>query len=84
MKLIALLLPLALCAADREWPVNGGPNNIRYTTLAQITPANVARLKVAWAFDSHDSFKDSEMQCESDYRGWGAIRHHAEACAWWR
>src|SRR5215472_2692526 len=58
--LIALLLPLLLTAADAEWAVNGGPYNIRYSTLAQITPANVARLKVAWTYDSQDSFKDSE------------------------
>ena len=40
----ALLLALAtllLPAADR--PINGGPNNTRYTALSQITPANVYR-----------------------------------------
>jgi quinoprotein glucose dehydrogenase len=51
-----------LTAADVQWPVNGGPDNIRYSPLTQITPANVSQLKVAWTFDSHDSFKDSEMQ----------------------
>ena len=49
-------------AADVEWPVNGGPYNIRYTTLSGITPANVTRLQVAWTYDAHDAFKDSEMQ----------------------
>ena len=55
---------LAICvqAADVGWPVNGGSYNIRYTTLSQITPANVARLQVAWTYDAHDAFKDSEMQ----------------------
>ncbi len=49
-------------AADVEWPVNGGPMNIRYTTLSQISPANVSRLQVAWTYDAHDAFQDSEMQ----------------------
>src|SRR5690348_15698762 len=59
---LAIVLPFVLAAADTEWPVNGGPYNIRYSTLSQITPANVAKLQVAWTYDSHDSFKDSEMQ----------------------
>ena len=49
-------------AADVEWPVNGGFNNIRYSTLTAINPANVGRLQVAWSYDSHDASKDSEMQ----------------------
>src|SRR5579872_6257241 len=58
--LAALSIPLS--AADTGWPVNGGPNNIRYTELSQINPANVGRLQVAWAWDAHEAFKDSEMQ----------------------
>ncbi len=58
--MVALFL-LAL-AADVDWPVNGGPDNIRYTTLSQISPANVAKLQPAWTYDAHDAFKDSEMQ----------------------
>jgi quinoprotein glucose dehydrogenase len=66
MKFLALLwLPLAY-AADAahpgDWPVNGGPNNIRYSTLSQINRENVGRLEVAWTYDAHDAFKDSEMQ----------------------
>jgi quinoprotein glucose dehydrogenase len=49
-------------AADVDWPVNGGPNNIRYSPLTQITRENIGRLKIAWTYDSHDAFKDSEMQ----------------------
>ncbi len=49
-------------AADVQWPVNGGPDNIRYSPLTQISPSNVNRLQVAWTFDTHDAFKDSEMQ----------------------
>ena len=60
-----LFLPL-LCsllqAADVEWPANGGLDNIRYSPLKQITRENVGQLKVAWTYDAHDEFKDSEMQ----------------------
>jgi PQQ-dependent dehydrogenase (methanol/ethanol family) len=35
--------------AGREWPVVGGDwGNTRYSTLAQITPANVSRLGATW------------------------------------
>ena len=52
----------AMLAADTPWPVNGGPDNIRYSKLKQITPANVGQLRVAWTWDAHEAFKDSEMQ----------------------
>jgi quinoprotein glucose dehydrogenase len=42
--------------------VNGGVDNIRYSTLTQIDKRNVARLTVAWSYDSHDAFTGSEMQ----------------------
>jgi quinoprotein glucose dehydrogenase len=60
-----LLLVAGLAAAgahDADWPFNGGPDNIRYSPLAQINRGNVSRLRVAWAYDSHDAFKGSEMQ----------------------
>ncbi len=60
--LLPLLLPAICLCADTEWPINGGPNNIRYTTLTQINKENVGKLQVAWSYDAHDSFKDSEMQ----------------------
>lgn len=62
MRWFLLCLALSAHAADVEWPVNGGPLNIRYTTLAQISPANVGQLQIAWTYDAHDAFKDSEMQ----------------------
>src|SRR5882672_9513223 len=52
----------SLAWGQSDWPVNGGADNIRYTRLAKITPANVAKLQMAWRYDSHDDFKDSEMQ----------------------
>ncbi len=61
-RVLCLAAALSARAADIQWPVNGGPDNIRYSPLKQITPANVARLEVAWTFDSRDAFKDSEMQ----------------------
>jgi len=48
--------------ADVDWPVNGGIDNIRYSKLTQIHRGNVAKLKVAWTYDSHDAFNGSEMQ----------------------
>jgi len=62
VKRLLCLLPLCAFGADVEWPVNGGPYNIRYTTLSQISPSNVSKLQVAWTYDAHDAFKDSEMQ----------------------
>ncbi|HTK28611.1 MAG TPA: pyrroloquinoline quinone-dependent dehydrogenase [Vicinamibacterales bacterium] len=47
---------------DVDWPVYGGAGNSRYSALTEITKANVAKLDVAWTYDSHDSFAGSEMQ----------------------
>src|SRR5215471_7273160 len=58
MKTLLLLVPLAAFGVDTWWPVNGGPGNIRYTELPQITPANVAQLQVAWSWDAREAFKD--------------------------
>jgi quinoprotein glucose dehydrogenase len=49
-------------AVNVPWPVNGGPDNIRYSPLDQINRTNVTRLQVAWTYDSRDSFRSSEMQ----------------------
>jgi quinoprotein glucose dehydrogenase len=39
-------------AAALDWPAyNGGVNGDHYSSLSQITPANVARLKQAWRVD---------------------------------
>ena len=48
-----------------DWPhYGGGPEQIRYSPLTQITPANVTSLKVTWTYDTGDAFKGSEMQCQ--------------------
>ena len=49
--------------ASSNWPVYGGDNDhTHFTTLGQISPANVATLKVAWTYTTHDEFAGSEMQ----------------------
>ena len=46
-----------------DWPVYGGnTDHTHYSTLDQITPANVTRLQVAWTYETHDEFRGSEMQ----------------------
>ena len=54
----------AVCLAQSaDWPVYGGnADHTHYSTLSQISPANVRRLSVAWTYDTRDAFKGSEMQ----------------------
>lgn len=63
----AFLIGAALLTAAepyREWTVyGGGPDSIRYSALDQINRSNVARLAVAWNYDTGDAFKESEMEC---------------------
>jgi quinoprotein glucose dehydrogenase len=56
-RLFALLLSFALAATvaaaapDSGWPAYGGDEGgTRYSPLAQISPANVGELRVAWIF----------------------------------
>lgn len=45
----------AAAPAGADWPVYGGTNAAtRYSTLTQITPANVAALKEAWTLHTGD------------------------------
>ena len=51
---------------EREWRVHGGdPGHTQHSSLAQITPANVARLRVAWTYHTGDARPDnrSQIQC---------------------
>ena len=42
--------------ADHDWPVYGGtPENNHFSPLNQISRQNVARLQVAWTFDSGET-----------------------------
>ncbi|MGQ0642917.1 MAG: pyrroloquinoline quinone-dependent dehydrogenase [Gemmatimonadaceae bacterium] len=50
-------------SSNVDWPVyQGNHDHTHYTALDQITPANVAQLKVAWTYDTKDAFQGSEMQ----------------------
>jgi len=65
VALLALTAPALLSAQKRsvDWPTYGGSSaNIHYSTLAEITPANVDQLRVAWTYETHDEFPGSEMQ----------------------
>ncbi|HEX4683195.1 MAG TPA: PQQ-binding-like beta-propeller repeat protein [Gemmatimonadaceae bacterium] len=60
-----LCLAAAVAHAQRgaDWPVYGGnADNTHYSTLSQISPVNVAQLRVAWTYATHDEWKGSEMQ----------------------
>ena len=66
-RFVALLLGLPAIAGAQgrsvDWPVFGGrTDNTHYSTLDQITPANVSRLQVAWTYETRDEFQGSEMQ----------------------
>ena len=67
MKSYTLLI-FALCSAsfaeDTDWKYYGGPGQTRYSPLDQINRSNVAQLQEAWSYESGDSFKGSEMQCQ--------------------
>jgi quinoprotein glucose dehydrogenase len=47
-----------------DWKANGGgPANIHYSALTQINRHNVAQLHVAWTYETHDEYPDSEIEC---------------------
>jgi quinoprotein glucose dehydrogenase len=63
LALLALPALLSAQARNVNWPVYGGStDNIRYSMLSQITPANVRGLQVAWTYETNDAFPGSEMQ----------------------
>src|SRR3954462_1065657 len=60
-----VLTLLAASVTGPDWPYyGGGPEQNRYSTLTQITRANVRSLRVAWTYDTKDAFEGSEMQCQ--------------------
>jgi quinoprotein glucose dehydrogenase len=67
LLLLQLVLSFFLGAPqtkNRDWAVyGGGPDSIRYSDLDQINRENVRNLKLAWSYDTKDSFEGSEMQC---------------------
>src|SRR5947209_2063014 len=72
--LLTVLAGLASCSepqaspADRsgdDWAYyNGNPHGTHYSTLAEITPANVGRLQVAWEYDTGDAFGEGGAQSD--------------------
>jgi glucose dehydrogenase len=67
MKLTRLsflaLLATPLLHGQADWPTVGNdPGGMKYSTLKQITPANVAKLKQAWTYDTGDP--------AGGFRGW--------------
>lgn len=61
--LLLLSAPLAAQPRNADWPVYGGnDDHTHFSTLSQITPANVAKLTVAWTYATKDEFNGSEMQ----------------------
>jgi quinoprotein glucose dehydrogenase len=61
---VCVFATVVACAkANVDWPVyQGSDEKTHYTTLSQISPANVSALKVAWTYDTRDAFEGSEMQ----------------------
>lgn len=47
---------------DQDWPIYGGAGQIRYSPLRRINRSNVARLKVAWSYDTDDGSNASQTQ----------------------
>ena len=62
---LSLSLPPLEAAAGREWPAYLGDKAAsHYSTLTQITPANVPQLEVAWTWRAGDARPDtSQIQC---------------------
>ncbi len=68
MRCLSFLFMSALCCAAqadyRDWQSAGGSaDNIHYSSLSQINRENVQSLRVAWTFESGDSYPGSDMQC---------------------
>src|SRR3954466_9107670 len=62
---LLLLTCVSMLMSAPDWPhYGGGPDQTRYSTLTEITPANVRSLKIAWTYDTKDAFDGSEMQCQ--------------------
>ena len=61
--LVAIPAAAGAQAKSVDWPVyGGGTDHTHYSTIDQITPANVARLQVAWTYATHDEGPGTEMQ----------------------
>jgi quinoprotein glucose dehydrogenase len=60
---LAAALLLAQNRPERNWPAyGGGPQGTRYSDLQQINRSNVAKLQVAWTYDTADGTGDGQTQ----------------------
>jgi glucose dehydrogenase len=62
---LAALVALTVFGAQkgRNWAaVGGGPGDMKYSPLTQITPQNVANLKQAWTYDLGVSWRAERME----------------------
>src|SRR5256885_6143729 len=60
---LATLPGLVRALGAQEWPgYGGGPESMRYSSLAQINRDNVKRLQVAWTFDASDGTLGTELE----------------------
>jgi len=60
---MATAVPPAMLHAQADWPTVGNdPGGMKYSTLTQITPANVNNLVKAWTYDTGDP--------AGGFRGW--------------
>ena len=80
MQILFLLLAFAALGFGQRKPVppsqyagwgayHGGPENLHYSTLGQITPANVSRLQKAWTFH----LKPANLPADARLRRWLSI-----------
>lgn len=60
----SLLVCVAMAADHTSWiQYSGSDDMTHYTQLSEIKPSNLSRLRVAWTFDTGDTFDGSEMEC---------------------
>ncbi|MBM3811978.1 MAG: pyrroloquinoline quinone-dependent dehydrogenase [Acidimicrobiia bacterium] len=63
-----LLLALAAALPAQEWPYYGGDaGGMKYSSLKQITPANVSKLRVAWTFNTGEISDGSKYPVRSTF-----------------
>jgi quinoprotein glucose dehydrogenase len=63
VALAGCLILSATGSIDTDWPAyGGGPADIRYSPLNQINTTNVAKLRVAWKYDTRDGAGDPQTQ----------------------
>ena len=61
----SLLVLLTASVLGADWPhYGGGPDQMRYSPLTQISRENVGTLQRVWTYDTGDAFQGSEMQCQ--------------------